>query len=178
MEILAIQFTFENCECITVPKDCFSNLKYKIDGKYLSNFEASVKDNLNIDCSELYNKSVSPIKRISKNDITQIDFIYDNGSRKNYYISWHGYNDEVNLYQKSDVYSYVSMDISINKRNFAEDISHVLSYYEVGDKFTDYHGCTCIIDEDNNGKYLSSVGVNGEEIKTYLDVVMGKFYKE
>lgn len=178
MEISAIQFTFENCEGITIPISCFSNLKYKIDGKHISDFQANIKDNLNIDCNGLCNQSMSPIQRISQNDITDIEFIGKDGVSKNYYVLWGNYYHEVNSYQKSVIHNYTDIDISINKKNYTEDIFQVLRDNEVGDTFIDMHGCNCKICENDNGRYLSSFDQNGKEIKTYLDVVSSEFYKE
>lgn len=38
MEISAIQFTFENCEGITIPISCFSDLNYKIGKECMTEF--------------------------------------------------------------------------------------------------------------------------------------------
>ena len=177
MEISAIQFIFENCEGVTVPINCFSNLEYNVDGKYVTNFKTTIKDNLKIDCSELYDSSVSPIQRICQNDIAQITFIYDDGVSNNYYTLWGGHKDEVNFYQKSIIHSYTEIEVSIKKDNYEEDIFQVLKGNEVGDKFTDYHGCTCVVCEDYDGRYLSPIDRNGKEIRTYLDIIMNKFTK-
>lgn len=178
MEISAIQFTFENCEGITIPISCFSDLNYKIGKECMTEFQAGIKDNLHIDCSELYDQSVSPIQRISQNDITQIQLIGKDNSKVNYGVIWEEHNPNYNGYQKSISYSYTDINISINKKNYTEGIFHVLRDNEVGNTFIDIHGCRCKICENDNGRYLSSFDQNGKEIKTYLDVVSSEFYKE
>lgn len=177
MEISAIQFTFENCEGITIPISCFSDLKYKIEKGCMTEFQANIKDNLHIDCSELYDSCVSPIQRISKNDITQIQLI-KKGKSNDYNVIWEEHSSDCNGYQKSIIHNYTNIDISINKKNYTEDISQVLRDNEVGDTFIDMHGCSCKICENANGRYLASFDRNGEEIKTYLDVISSEFYKE
>lgn len=178
MKISALKFTFENCEEVTIPISCFSNLKYKIDGTNIVSFEASIKDNLHIDCYELYDQSVSPVQRISQNDITHIVFIYDDKTNNDYCVLWSDYDIEVNAFQESFVHSYTEIYVSINKKSHAENILQILNNNKIGDKFTDKHGYTYIISDDRNGRYLSFLDGNGEEIKTYLNVMINEFYKE
>lgn len=120
--IKEVRFSFENCESICVPSNCFKTFSYEEgnpkEGDTYMRIEALdcvIKDNGNVDYYYGFANETTPIQRIARrNDISHIDITYEDDSSKEYVIGWFDDCDcNNNENQISELISYKEIHIKI-----------------------------------------------------------------
>ena len=165
-DIKEIQFTFENCENITIPIKCFKTLKYTIHKNCITYFNADIINNTNILYGITFGRnSITPIQRIALyNDITHIDFIKTNNTVERYYTIYHDkkYNEDDNDYQY------------IKQSNLTYCFNELFTF-PVGTCFKSSHNILYTIQKDKLGKYLSSG--NCDYVKIHKSMINDTYIK-
>lgn len=112
--IKSIDITFENCESFTIPSSCieFMNVEGFKTRYFINNANGNyskinrayyvylkIKDSNEI--KKDYNFSEEFFIRVKKyNDITSIQYNYDNGKRFKFYVPWNYKDKQYNSWQK------------------------------------------------------------------------------
>lgn len=181
-----VQFVFENCECCTVPIECFKELSIKIVeesfdedlGKEYQICEVNfhVVDNCQIEM-ELYTIQSLAQRVAQHHDIAQIVVKHTDGSQSNILPVWYDEEDrpywEDNLYQQTELISYKEVKISIAKSNKIYTIEEVLKSKH-GSRFM-FNNTTY---EVKNGVLWGDTYENGEIYKVVplsLEILNAKF---
>ena len=112
--IIKIELVFENCESVNIPIECFDNLEYEINNKFISKFKCKIKLDSSIQCN-LYDNATTPIERIYQyNDITHIVFIDTYDKHNSIPVEWDYENYNSNEYQISKLLSWDKLDLNID----------------------------------------------------------------
>ena len=117
-QIKQIEFVFENCESVVIPYECFTSFKYEISqdkNDTISYFDATIKDNGQLDYGCGFDSYQTPIQRIKEyNDITNIYIKYTDSSEEHFYVIWS--NDmQNNKNQTSKLIDFRTIHIMIKK---------------------------------------------------------------
>lgn len=155
-EIKKATFILENLEDVVVPKECFKYLKIKTF-KNKCEIEAHIIDNGSINGYLFDTKS--PLQRLDYyNDIVYVYLELDNGKQLKYELVWYdeNYNGQNNEYQKTKLFSYKELKLSVRKSNKTLSIKDVLKLKEG----------TIVVDENNN-EYC--VGIDKDKNKCLVD---------
>lgn len=133
--VKSIHIGFENMEGYTIPVECFEYIEINPLEEKVCEFSCRVVDNGKIDGS-WGDKESTFAQRVNKyDDITNVAFVCEDGSRHTYETVWYyGENDEewyqfdqINMYQKTTFHSYKEVEISVAKSNNTYTIGEVLS---------------------------------------------------
>ena len=175
-DIKKIEISFENCECIKVPVECFKEFNIEIDNtiekESVDNFNANLKslkckivDNGNIEYSTTWSSNnISPLHRISQyDDITAI-YLYDYKDNEiKLVIPWY-YENEYNIpknnyNQHSKLISYKEIELYIAENSREYTLEEALEELKDGDIIIDTNGNEYEICEDNitGEKYLNTI---------------------
>ena len=177
-DIKEIQFTFENCENITIPIKCFKTLKYTIHKNCITYFNADIINNTNILYGITFGRnSITPIQRIALyNDITHIDFIKTNNTVERYYTIYHDkkYNEDDNDYQYTKLINYNEVILNIKQNNLTYCFNELFTF-PVGTRFKSSRNILYTIQKDELGKYLSSGDNNN--IKIHKSMINDTYIK-
>ena len=112
--IIKIELVFENCEGVIIPLECFEQLEYEINNKFISKFKCKIKLDSSIQCN-LYDNATTPIERIYQyNDITHIVFIDTYDKHNSIPVEWDYENYNSNEYQISKLLSWDKLDLNID----------------------------------------------------------------
>jgi hypothetical protein len=170
----SLEFWFENCEGVTIPVECISNLDYKIEDNKITEFKCNIIDNGKTNYSKTWaDNDITPLQRIAKyNDITSIKFTYNDGQSKDYYVLWDSDNDENSPYQKSEMKNFREIDLSIDKTNQTYTISDIFNNFDEETIFIDRNGIEYELKSNDNGQYITD-GKN----KIFESVINGRFFK-
>lgn len=189
-EIAKVEFVFENCECCTVPIECFKELsinpleKYfdeELDKEYeICEVNFHVVDNCQIEM-DLHSTHSFAQRVAQRHDTVQIIIKYTDGSQTDILPVW--YEDgqpyfENNQYQKSILHSYKEVKVSIAKSNKTYTLEEVLKS-EHGSRFM----LNNVVYEVKNGVLWGDTYENGEIYKVVtvgldnLDIIKGQFTK-
>lgn len=190
-EIAEVEFVFENCECCTVPIECFKELSIKVLeeeyddelGKEYQICEVNfhVVDNCQIEM-ELYDTQSFAQRVAQHHDIAQIIIKHTDGSQSDILPVW--YDDEErpywesNQYQQTELISYKEVKISIANSNKTYTLEEVLKSGH-GSRFM----LNNVVYEVKNGVLWGDTYENGEIYKVVtvgldnLDIIKGQFTK-
>lgn len=190
-EIAEVEFVFENCECCTVPIECFKELSFNPLEKYhddelgkeyqICEVNFHVIDNCQIEM-ELYDTQSFAQRVAQHHDIAQIIIKHTDGSQTNILPVW--YDDEErpywesNQYQQTELISYKEVKISIAKSNKTYTLEEVLNSKH-GSRFM----LNNVVFEVKNGVLWGDTYENGEIYKVVtvgldnLDIIKGQFTK-
>ena len=189
-EIAEVEFVFENCECCTVPIECFKELSIKPLEKYhddelgkeyqICEVNFHVIDNCQIEM-ELYGTQSFAQRVAQHHDIAQIIIKHTDGSQTNILPVWyedgHPYFED-NQYQQTELISYKEAKISIAKSNKTYTLEEVLKSNH-GSRFM----LNNVVYEVKNGVLWGDTYENGEIYKVVivgldnLDIIKGQFTK-
>ena len=113
--IIKIELVFENCEGVIIPLECFEQLEYEINNKFISKFKCKIKLDSSIQC-DLYDNATTPIERIYQyNDITHIVFIDTYDKHNSIPVEWYDVEDyNSNEYQTSELLSWDKLELNID----------------------------------------------------------------
>lgn len=133
--VVAIYIGFENMEGYTIPSECIQRLTFKRLEEKICEFSCHIIDNGKIDSSWGDKESTFAQRANKYNDITDITFIYEDGTQYEFSPVWYyGENDEywyqydqTNEYQKTTFHSYKEVEFSIAKHNKVYTVAEVLS---------------------------------------------------
>lgn len=189
-EIAEVEFVFENCECCTVPIECFKELSIKplekyhddeLDKEYqICELNFHVIDNCQIEM-ELYDTQSFAQRVAQHHDIAQIIIKHTDGSQTNILPVWyedgHPYFED-NQYQQTELISYKEVKISIVKSNKTYKLEEVLKSNH-GSRFM----LNNVVYEVKNSVLWGDTYENGEIYKVVtvgldnLDIIKGQFTK-
>ena len=189
-EIAEVEFVFENCECCTVPIECFKELSIKPLEKYhddelgkeyqICEVNFHVIDNCQIEM-ELYDTQSFAQRVAQHHDIAQIIIKHTDGSQSDILPVWyedgHPYFED-NQYQQTELISYKEVKISIAKSNKTYTLEEVLNSKH-GSRFM----LNNVVYEVKNGVLWGDTYENGEIYKVVtvgldnLDIIKGQFTK-
>lgn len=177
----SIHIGLENMDSYVIPIECFEYLDFKPLGDNKCELSCRIIDNGKINNSWGEEKTTFAQRVNGYQDITDIIFICEDGSKYQYETVWYyGVNDEewykydqINLYQKTTFHSYKEVEISVAKSNKTYTIEEVLSIgtYEptlFKDEFE-------IVYEAKDG-FLFTVDEEQPEVLT-LDILNAEFTK-
>lgn len=163
-EIKTITFGLENLENVVIPKKCFKDLKITtFEDK--CEVEAHILDDGSVDGYIFDTKS--PLQRLNYyNDITHIYIILDDGDELTYKPIWcdEDYNGENNKYQKTKLFNYKEIKLSINKRNKKLSIKEVLKLQNGTIVVDKYNNEYCVGIDKNKNKCLVNTYVTDKII--------------
>lgn len=163
-EIKMITFGLENLENVVIPKKCFKNLQIKAFGNECE-VEAHIIDDGSIDGYIFDTKS--PLQRLNYyDDITHIYIVLNNEDEVVYKPIWYDedYNNDSNKYQKTKLFNYKEIKLSINKCNRKLSIREVLKLKN-GTIVTDKHNNEyCVGIDENKNKCLINTNVTDKII--------------
>ena len=186
-EIAEVEFMFENCECCTVPIECFKELSIKLLEKYhddelgkeyqICEVNFHVVDNCQIEM-DLYTHDSFTQRVAKRHDIAQIIIEHTDGSQTNILPVW--YDDgrsyfENNQYQQTELISYKEVKVSIAKSNKTYTLEEVLKSGH-GSRFM----LNNVVYEVKNGVLWGDTYENGEIYKVVplsLEFLNAKFTK-
>ena len=186
-EIAEVEFVFENCECCTVPIECFKELSIKLLEKYhddelgkeyqICEVNFHVVDNCQIEM-DLYTHDSFTQRVAKRHDIAQIIIEHTDGSQTNILPVW--YDDgrsyfENNQYQQTELISYKEVKVSIAKSNKTYTLEEVLKSGH-GSRFM----LNNVVYEVKNGVLWGDTYENGEIYKVVplsLEFLNAKFTK-
>ena len=186
-EIAEVEFMFENCECCTVPIECFKELSIKPLEKYhddelgkeyqICEVNFHVVDNCQIEM-DLYTHDSFTQRVAKRHDIAQIIIEHTDGSQTNILPVW--YDDgrsyfENNQYQQTELISYKEVKVSIAKSNKTYTLEEVLKSGH-GSRFM----LNNVVYEVKNGVLWGDTYENGEIYKVVplsLEFLNAKFTK-
>lgn len=189
-EIAEVEFVFENCECCTVPIECFKELSIKPLEKHhddelgkeyqICEVNFHVIDNCQIEM-ELYDTQSFAQRVAQHHDIAQIIIKHTDGSQTNILPVWyedgHPYFED-NQYQQTELISYKEVKVSIAKSNKTYTLEEVLNSKH-GSRFM----LNNVVFEVKNGVLWGDTYENGEIYKVVtvgldnLDIIKGRFIK-
>ena len=137
-DIKAIEFVFENCECVTIEapyigdvliegiETSIRRVAVNSIGEYTSckRFEVAISKEANIEI-ESYGEKIRKLSRINDwDDVTRIFLKYEDGSEKEILVPWLGESDYENKAQSSFIDKYGNLYLAIN-----EECQNVLDIY-------------------------------------------------
>jgi hypothetical protein len=165
--IKEIHFSFENCEGIIVPYECFSRFDFTTDAEdkfKITHLNCEIKDNGNSKYTTTWtNNNTSPIQRLGQYpDITSIDITYDDNSNDDYGVKWYWddedeYNiPEENKNQHNNLIGYNEIHITVKpyiKSYFIYEIFNLPTNTLLKD---DTENTYIILLDENSNKYLAT----------------------
>lgn len=150
-DIKIAKFILENCETVTVPRDCFKrmDLDYTKEG-----YEVNVHiiDNGKVDGYLFGNRS--PLQRLNYyDDICSIELKLNDDSEVEIDTVWNNEDGQTNSFQKSKLNGYRELKLSIDKHNRELTIYDVLKLPH-GTIVIDDNSKEYKVEEDDKCKYL------------------------
>ena len=137
-DIKAIEFVFENCECVTIEAPYIGDVLIEgietnirrvavnsiCESTSCKRFEVVISKEANIEI-ESYGEKIRKLSRINDwDDVTSIFLKYEDGSEKEILVPWLGESDNENEAQSSFMDKYGNLYLTIN-----EECQNVLDIY-------------------------------------------------
>ena len=137
-DIKAIDFVFENCECVTIEAPYIGDILMEgietsirrvavnciLESTSCKRFEVAISKEANIEI-ESYGRKIRKFSRINDwDDVTSIFLKYEDGSEKEISVPWLGESDNENEAQSSFIDKYGNLYLTIN-----EECQNVLDIY-------------------------------------------------
>ena len=137
-DIKAIEFVFENCECVTIEAPYIGDVLIEgietnirrvavnsiCESTSCKRFEVVISKEANIEI-ESYGEKIRKLSRINDwDDVTSIFLKYEDGSEKEISVPWLGESDNENEAQSSFIDKYGNLYLTIN-----EECQNVLDIY-------------------------------------------------
>ena len=137
-DIKAIEFVFENCECVTIEAPYIGDVLIEgietsirrvavnciCESTSCKRFEVAISKEANVE-NESYGEKIRKLSRINDwDDVTSIFLKYEDGSEKEILVPWVGESDDNNEAQSSFIDKYGNLYLVIN-----EECQNVLDIY-------------------------------------------------
>ena len=137
-DIKAIEFLFENCECLTIEAPYIGDIliegietnirrvavNFICESTSCKRFEVAISKEANVEF-ESYGEKIRKLFRINiLNDVTSIFLKYEDGSEKEILVPWLGESDNKNKAQSSFIDKHGNLYLAIN-----EECQNVLDIY-------------------------------------------------
>lgn len=137
-DIKAIEFLFENCECLTIEAPYIGDILIEgietnirrvavnsiCESTSCKRFEVAISKEANVEF-ESYGEKIRKLFRINiLNDVTSIFLKYEDGSEKEILVPWLGESDNKNKAQSSFIDKHGNLYLAIN-----EECQNVLDIY-------------------------------------------------
>lgn len=137
-DIKAIEFLFENCECLTIEAPYIGDIliegietnirrvavNFICESTFCKRFEVAISKEANVEF-ESYGEKIRKLFRINiLNDVTSIFLKYEDGSEKEILVPWLGESDNKNKAQSSFIDKHGNLYLAIN-----EECQNVLDIY-------------------------------------------------
>ena len=137
-DIKAIEFVFENCECVTIEAPYIGDVLIEgietsirrvainsiCESTSCKRFEVAISKEANVEI-ESYGEKIRKLSRINDwDDVTSIFLKYEDGSEKEILVPWFGESDNENEAQSSFIDKYGNLYLTIN-----EECQNVLDIY-------------------------------------------------
>ena len=136
--IEAIEFVFENCECVTIEAPYIGDVliegietsirrvavNFICESTSCKRFEVAISKEANVEI-ESYGEKIRKLSRINDwDDVTSIFLKYEDGSEKEILVPWFGESANKNKAQSSFMDKYGNLYLTIN-----EECQNVLDIY-------------------------------------------------
>lgn len=173
--VKSICIILENHESFIIPKDCIKKLHIERYSDTEIIFDLNVVDNGNIKTVISANPNISPLQRLNQyNDVVSITIELESGEKTHKNVIWIDTCNDMhnNLCQKTELFKYNELSLSIHPNNITLNIYDVL-HLPIGTIVSDEEGnhYTVLFDEESEVTYLSNTIISDKILNSVFKIV-------